>query len=748
MKSPSLKRVGLVSLTGALAFALAGGGIAFANNADDPSENGAARRIDGYQGSAISAELAKGGKAKNVILLIGDGMGDSEITIARDYAYGAAGRLPGIDALPMTGQYTTYSLKKGTTTTDYVPDSAATGSAWATGTKTYDNAVSVDTYGTPQTTLLELAKANGLKTGNVTTSEIQDATPAVQASHISARSCYGPVVTSTTCASEALENGGLGSITEQFINTRADVTFGGGAATFAQTAKAGEWSGQTLLAQAQARGYQVVNDKNGLEAVTTANQTSPVLGLFASGNLPVRYATIPATVGGADLAAQSCTANPDLPSTQPTLADMTSKAIDLLDNDNGFFLQVEGASIDKQDHSANACGQIGETLDLDEAVQKALEFAKADGNTLVIVTADHAHTSQIVDATTPGLSVNLLTTEGSSLKIAYGTAESGGSQQHTGSQLRVAAFGPRSANFVGLTDQTDTFFTIRDALGLKSIGSATEAPSIVTQPTNTSVAVNGTATFEVTSDLSKSTYQWQVKRPGSSSFADISGATASVLSVADVAANQSGSVYRVIVTNAVGSTTSAEATLTVWISTDGKLAASSSPTVVGTAKVGSKLTGTAGVWNQAGVKTSFQWLRNGKAISGATGQSYTVSAADAGTALALRVTASKQGFASGTALSAQTATVAKLVPTITVSTRGKTATVTVKAAGAAKKIGGTVAVYNGSKVVTRASALNAQGQYTFSTKKFAKGKRTVRVVYSGTAQVSSASKVVKVKITK
>ncbi len=70
-----------------------------------------------------------------------------------------------------------------------------------------------------------------------------------------------------------------------------------------------------------------------------------------------------------------------------------------------FSLQVEGASIDKQDHAANPCGQIGETVDLDEAVQRALEFAKKDGNTLVIVTADHAHASQIVapDTKAPGL---------------------------------------------------------------------------------------------------------------------------------------------------------------------------------------------------------------------------------------------------------------------------------------------------------------------------------------------------------
>ena len=108
----------------------------------------------------------------------------------------------------------------------------------------------------------------------------------------------------------------------------------------------------------------------------------------------------------------SCEANPKRTADIPTLAQMTSKAIELLkDNPNGFFLQVEGASIDKQDHAANPCGQIGETVDLDEAVQKALAFAKADGETLVIVTADHAHSSQIIPPETaaPGLT-QLLTT--------------------------------------------------------------------------------------------------------------------------------------------------------------------------------------------------------------------------------------------------------------------------------------------------------------------------------------------------
>ncbi len=457
---------------GALALAALGTttGIAYATTQApeaDLSEHGGATRNDGDRTDAVRKAVV-GGQARNVILFIGDGMGDSEITVARNYAEGAAGRFAGIDALPLTGQYTTYSLDKTTGLPDYVPDSAATGSAWSTGTKTYDNAISVNLQGEPQQTLLELAKANGLKTGDVTTAEIQDATPAVMVSHISARSCYGPDQTTTTCPAAALENGGLGSITEQLLNTRPDVTLGGGATTFAQTAKAGEWSGKTLSEQATLRGYQTVSDKAGLMGVSKADQDEPLLGLFSPGNMPVRYAGPAATVGGSKLPAQECTPNPDHAATLPSLADMTTKAIDLLDNPNGFFLQVEGASIDKQDHAANACGQIGETVDLDEAVQAAMAYAKTHPATSVFVTADHAHSSQIIEvgSTSPGLSVTLTTADGAPMAVNYGTAPAGGSQQHTGSQLRLAGYGPGAANVVGLTDQTDLYFTMRNALGL------------------------------------------------------------------------------------------------------------------------------------------------------------------------------------------------------------------------------------------------------------------------------------------
>ncbi|AKU18642.1 alkaline phosphatase [Luteipulveratus mongoliensis] len=437
----------------------------------DLSQPGGAARLHGDQTKTIKQE-AKSGAARNVILLIGDGMGDSEITSARNYQYGADGYLPGMDRLPLTGQYTTFSLTKEGKV-DYVTDSAASGTGWSTGTKSYDGAIGVDIKGQPHATLLELAKKNGLRTGNVTTAEIEDATPAVQAAHVTSRSCYGPAVTLTTCPTNALENGGKGSIAEQIIATRADVTLGGGAKTFGEKATAGKYKGLTLRDQAQSRGFQLPTNATELNAVKSADQKKPVLGLFSDGNFPVDWAGPAATKDGATKPAARCTPNPDQPATQPKLKAMTTKAISLLNNakgsSKGFFLQVEGASIDKQDHAANACGQIGETVGFDAAVKSALDFAKKDGNTTVIVTADHGHTSQIVETgtNTPGLTATLLTNEGSPMTLSYGTAPEGGSQEHTGTQVRIAAYGPRAANVVGLTDQTDLHYTIKDALRLR-----------------------------------------------------------------------------------------------------------------------------------------------------------------------------------------------------------------------------------------------------------------------------------------
>ena len=504
MKQPS--RHGIIAgLSAALAGALCLTAVPGAFAADSPdvsalSVHGGAQRI---------ANTPATGKAKNVILFIGDGMGDSEITIARDYLYGPGGSFEGLDKIGQpgatsaketgTGQYTTYATGDGSGRRNQVTavtDSAASGSGWATGTKTYNNAVSVDNNFNPQMNLIELAKAKGLATGNVTTAEIQDATPAVLESHSTQRSCYGPQGKTDGSSDDSAkrcdvvqlkQNGGIGSISEQLLDTRADVTFGGGSKYFNQTAQAGEYQGMTLKDQAKARGYQYVEDPAQLGSLSEADQSSPVLGLFAAGNLPTQYnesktydgktAQEIALKGQQDgnASLQTCTANPDwLGNKGASLADMTNKAIDLLSankngKDNGYFLQVEGASIDKQDHNANACGQIGETDDLDKAISAALK--KVDlSNTLIIVTADHAHTSQL--ASWPSmytLNTPLRAKDGTAMYVMYGTASSqNGSQSHTGTQLRIAASGPGASRVDGLTDQTDNFFTIAKTLRLAS----------------------------------------------------------------------------------------------------------------------------------------------------------------------------------------------------------------------------------------------------------------------------------------
>lgn len=479
------------------------------------------------------AELAKHGgaqriatignkNAKNVILFLGDGMGDSEITVARDYLKGANGHFDGLDAVSQpsalddvqagTGQYTTFSVGNGSKDSAVgkdgdgklvanpnpgkltpVTDSSASGSAWATGTKTYNNAVDVDIYGNPQLNLFELAKAAGKATGNVTTAEIQDATPAVLESHSSERACYGPQGktdgTSNNASKQCLinqlkENGGIGSISEQLLDTRADVTIGGGSKYFRQTVQGGEYKGKTVWEQAKEMGFQTVeNDPAAMNALQYKDG-QPVLALMSDGNMPTKFNPSKATDKdpAKDANPTVCTPNADWLGNQgSSLKDMTKKALDLLNDNpngqkNGFFLQVEGASIDKQDHAGNACGQIGETDDFDQAIAYAMQNVDLT-NTLVIVTADHAHTSQILNAQPAyALSTVLKTADGNNMVVSYGTAQddsrdadggyNGGDMEHTGTQLRIAASGPGAQRVIGLTDQTDNFYTIAGALGL------------------------------------------------------------------------------------------------------------------------------------------------------------------------------------------------------------------------------------------------------------------------------------------
>jgi alkaline phosphatase/streptomycin-6-phosphatase len=415
---------------------------------------------------------------RNVIFLVGDGMGTQEITAAR-YYQGVENPL-NVDRLTFTGFDTTWSVKPAASSPylpDYAPDSASTGTMWATGEKTIDERISQgpssaeNVPGANLTTVLEIAQRRGMKVGDVSTAEITDATPAVLAAHISLRGCQGPT-NMAACPTETKAAGGLGSIAEQEVDHKVDVLLGGGRARFEQKISGGPDTGKTVIESAQAKGYQYVTDATGLSA---ASSKKPLLGLFHASNMSLEWSG-PAASTGPGNAAAPCTEN-QRPANEPSLAAMTTKAIELLDNRRGFFLQVEGASIDKQDHATNACGQLGETVAFDQAVGAALDYQRAHPDTLVVVSADHSHTSQIVaeDAGGSGIptgySTNLTTKDGGKLTLTYGTAGYGGapgaapvavppSQQHTGAVVPVWASGPGALDVLGTNDHTDLFETL------------------------------------------------------------------------------------------------------------------------------------------------------------------------------------------------------------------------------------------------------------------------------------------------
>src|SRR5262249_38236675 len=129
-------------------------------------------RAQGADRSDAVRRAIAGGAARNILLFIGDGLGDSEITLARNYALGASGRLA-LDTLPLTGAYTTYSVdERDPSLPNYVPDSAAAGTAWATGHKTSNGRISTSPGDDrPLQTILEIAHARGYRTGDITTHE-------------------------------------------------------------------------------------------------------------------------------------------------------------------------------------------------------------------------------------------------------------------------------------------------------------------------------------------------------------------------------------------------------------------------------------------------------------------------------------------------------------------------------------------------------------------------------------------------
>ena len=174
---------------------------------------------------------------------------------------------------------------------------------------------------------------------------------------------------------------------------------------------------------------------------------------------------------------------------EPSLPEMTTKALSLLEADkDGFVLQVEGASIDKRDHAADVCGQIGETLAFDNAIGVALDYQAQHPDTLVIVTADHSHTSQMTYTTSQpatGTSfATVQTVDNTPIRVSYGTADTGtgattsGSQHHTGAEVPVWASGPRAADIQGTIDQTDIFSVLTNTRGPAGAADTTQTAPV------------------------------------------------------------------------------------------------------------------------------------------------------------------------------------------------------------------------------------------------------------------------------
>ena len=372
--------------------------------------------------------------ARSVILLIGDGMGEAHRTAARLYSVGRDGQLA-MDTLPVAGMARTWS------TESVVTDSAAAGTALATGVKTYNKAIAVDPDGKPVPTVLEKAKEAGKSTGLVTNVWLPHATPASFAAHNADRDDY------------------LGIALDMFDHD-VDVLLSGGEDYFLPKGTVGcfpddgdRTDGRNLIDEAVAKGYGHVCTEADLSGVDPSN-TDRLLGTFADYNMSRPYS--------------------------PSLAEMTDKAIAVLsENSSGFFLMVEGGQIDQAAHVNNALGTLGDVAGFDEAVKVALEYQAQHPETLVIVTADHA-TGGLTIEDAPQDSACPEPNAGDPRECGTLFHEDGPfsenpaaqfwvdwtSTNHTADDVPVMAIGPGSAFLAGTYENTHIFEVMRDALGL------------------------------------------------------------------------------------------------------------------------------------------------------------------------------------------------------------------------------------------------------------------------------------------
>ena len=297
---------------------------------------------DIFAKSGVNSKLAK-----NVILLIGDGMGPGHFWAAQLYSKNVLKKdLNMIDML----KDARVAYLTNETADSLVTESAAAAGQIATGKKMTAKCVSMEADGkTPAKSITEIAKERNMAVGLATTSGITDATPAAFSAHESSR--YDEE-----------------SIAAQQIVSGVDVLMGGRKQYFLPETKGGKRKdGRNLLEEAAKEGYMVVETSRGLKMAPAGKK---ILGLFNMQNMTWDYN-------------RSKTM-------EPSLAEMADKTLQALSkNKNGFIAMIEGGRIDHASHSNDAACMLNEMLAFDEAVGVALRFAKINPGTLVIVTADH-----------------------------------------------------------------------------------------------------------------------------------------------------------------------------------------------------------------------------------------------------------------------------------------------------------------------------------------------------------------------
>ena len=358
-------------------------------------------------------------KAKNIILLISDGMSLTQVSSYRLLKGGPNERIA-VDTFPVSGIVLTHSKDA------IVTDSASSATAFSTGKKTNNGALGLDQDNQILENFTEKIDKYGYVSSLISTSEITHATPAAYASHVDLR-------------------WKTDEISLQMMDSDVMTILGGGRHFFIPEEMGGKRSDEVNLLEEIESSHTILTKKSDMDSFDHSNK-GKVVGLFADEAL--RDAE-----------------TPDNHSLEPTSSEMLEFALKRSEKFTsngckGFFVMVEGSQVDWAGHANNLDYLKREMQDFDEAVKTALDFAKNNQETLVIATADHETGGLLIEPATP---TNYTSPE---VKFSFNTGIGYGS--HTGVPVPVYAYGPGSENFTGTLDNTDIYYAMVEALDLTS----------------------------------------------------------------------------------------------------------------------------------------------------------------------------------------------------------------------------------------------------------------------------------------